>query len=225
MFYLCHNIVHCILQPITAMVGTKISGETCGKTSKPSLLSLETSIGLGGFFMPRNFNHYNKSDVCWNRYKLFSFSRYFFFFFLLAFFLFLLELLSVTYVKDNTMNTKYNNYLKSKQWADIKLDLFATRGEKCERCPSTYKVVPHHLTYKNLYNEQPKDLELLCAGCHAFVHGKIKPKYKKKRAKLPIELVRKIRKIKLLKRRKLITPKRCQQLIEKYIRKHKTHNN
>ena len=76
---------------------------------------------------------------------------------------------------------KYLSYLQSKEWAEIKADILIIRGEKCERCGTKYKrpssLHLHHLTYKNLYNEEPEDLELLCQKCHKREH--YKPKKKK----------------------------------------------
>ncbi len=71
--------------------------------------------------------------------------------------------------------SKYKQYLLRKQWADMKVDLITLRGAKCERCEKkTLKLHLHHLSYDRLYNEEPEDLELLCAGCHATDHGIIK---------------------------------------------------
>lgn len=38
------------------------------------------------------------------------------------------------------------------------------------------KLHLHHITYKNLFNEKPEDLILLCAVCHMKEHGLIKVK-------------------------------------------------
>lgn len=70
---------------------------------------------------------------------------------------------------------EYYKYLKSKDWSDIKLDLIHTRGNKCERCGNKRKhfryLHIHHLTYRNIGNEKPEDLEILCAPCHRKEHG------------------------------------------------------
>lgn len=66
---------------------------------------------------------------------------------------------------------KYKEYLQSVEWANIKLDLYANRGRKCERCRSTKFIQVHHISYDNLYNEEPEDLEILCGTCHKKVHG------------------------------------------------------
>lgn len=65
---------------------------------------------------------------------------------------------------------KYKQYLLSKEWLEIRLDIIQTR-KCCERCGSKQRLQVHHTTYKNLFNEEPEDLELLCSGCHMSEHG------------------------------------------------------
>lgn len=73
---------------------------------------------------------------------------------------------------SNNMTNKYKQYLNSKEWLDIRLDIITTR-KKCERCGSTNRLQVHHKTYKNIFNEEPEDLELLCGGCHKKEHDLI----------------------------------------------------
>ena len=77
---------------------------------------------------------------------------------------------------------KYLAYINSKEWLDIRIEIHHIRGGKCERCESTYNLQVHHITYKNLFNEEPSDLELLCSGCHIAEHN-LNKKGKKKRKK------------------------------------------
>lgn len=77
-------------------------------------------------------------------------------------------------------NKKYTDYLRSKEWAEIRLDIFETRGRKCERCDSKKFLNVHHKSYDNIFNEEPSDLEVLCRKCHEGEHGVGKPKGKKK---------------------------------------------
>tara|TARA_R110002020_G_scaffold420639_2_gene629784 strand:+ start:215 stop:517 length:303 start_codon:yes stop_codon:yes gene_type:complete len=79
------------------------------------------------------------------------------------------------------MTNEYKEYLKSKEWSEIRLEIIKTR-KKCERCGSKKRLQVHHITYKNIFNEEPNDLELLCSGCHKAEHG-IKKPVKKKRVK------------------------------------------
>jgi len=66
---------------------------------------------------------------------------------------------------------KYHKYLRSEEWAKIKTDLIILNDGKCEECGSRKNLQVHHLTYKNLFHEEPGDLVLLCGKCHMAVHG------------------------------------------------------
>jgi 5-methylcytosine-specific restriction endonuclease McrA len=67
---------------------------------------------------------------------------------------------------------KHIEYLLSEEWAKIRNDLFQTRGKECQRCGSKNQIQVHHLTYDNWKNEEPQDLEILCAKCHKSEHKK-----------------------------------------------------
>lgn len=69
------------------------------------------------------------------------------------------------------MNKEYKDYLKSKEWSDIKVDLYLSRGKKCERCGSSKFLHVHHKHYRNIFKEEPQDLEILCSSCHRREHG------------------------------------------------------
>jgi len=79
---------------------------------------------------------------------------------------------------------KYAEYLRSKEWTDLKIDLITARGQKCEKCGNQKKsptqLQVHHITYKNIFNESPEDLMILCSYCHRLEHGLVKKKSKKK---------------------------------------------
>lgn len=74
-----------------------------------------------------------------------------------------------------TMNKEYAKYLKSAEWNEIRVDVLINR-KRCERCGSKKRLEVHHLTYKNIFNEQPDDLELLCKKCHVSEHKQKKNK-------------------------------------------------
>lgn len=77
------------------------------------------------------------------------------------------------------MNDKYKQYLRSEEWANIKVDLITLRGNRCQRCgkkKALSKLQVHHKTYKNIFLENPEDLELVCAPCHMAEHNLLKPK-------------------------------------------------
>jgi len=85
---------------------------------------------------------------------------------------------------------KYHAYLKSEEWAQIRIDLIELRDSRCDRCNvkrmNKYLHV-HHLTYDRIFNEEPGDLELLCVQCHKAEHKKINLKSKRKlRSKKPV---------------------------------------
>lgn len=85
------------------------------------------------------------------------------------------------------MNKAYYAYLRSPEWAEIKVDLIQQRGNKCEGCGKKNKLQVHHLTYDRIFKEEPGYLQLLCATCHRKTHGlnkngkKIKPRKPKKK--------------------------------------------
>ncbi len=80
-------------------------------------------------------------------------------------------------------NKIYLDYLQSNEWAQIRIDLFELRGKKCERCGSKKRISVHHLSYDNIFNEEPEDLEILCDKCHKNEHGLIVKVKKKKYSK------------------------------------------
>jgi len=68
---------------------------------------------------------------------------------------------------------EYKDYLSSKEWQDIRVEMILNSGYKCELCgskrhPSHLDI--HHITYDRLTAEEPKDLIVLCKGCHAAQH-------------------------------------------------------
>ncbi len=80
------------------------------------------------------------------------------------------------------MKLKYREYLKSKEWVELKIDLLQLRLCKCEKCKiklPANKLQIHHKTYERLYNELASDLLILCGSCHKKEHG-IKNKTKRK---------------------------------------------
>lgn len=88
--------------------------------------------------------------------------------------------------KGKLDNEKYQAYLKSDEWATIKIELLTMRGYNCEVCGRRFSfsfLHVHHLTYDNLYNEEPEDLQLLCGKDHMKAHGLWKGFIAKKRLK------------------------------------------
>lgn len=67
---------------------------------------------------------------------------------------------------------EYDDYLKSEKWLNLRKSIIKRR-KKCERCGYDQNLQVHHKHYKNIFNERPQDLELLCARCHMKEHGLI----------------------------------------------------
>jgi len=66
---------------------------------------------------------------------------------------------------------KYSTYIKSKEWEDMKKLIFEWRGKRCQLCWRDDKPVHvHHITYKRIGNEDPRDLLVVCETCHKFIH-------------------------------------------------------
>ena len=67
--------------------------------------------------------------------------------------------------------TKYELYLQSPEFDKIRQAVFARDNHKCVVCGNNENIQPHHLTYRNVYNEQLADLITLCRTCHATYHA------------------------------------------------------
>ena len=67
---------------------------------------------------------------------------------------------------------KYQEYLKSQKWNDIKKLVFKRDKYVCQGClTETKNLQAHHLTYDRIYNEMCFDLITLCRKCHCNIHG------------------------------------------------------
>ena len=68
----------------------------------------------------------------------------------------------------------YEQYLKwDDNWRLLKNKIKEERGERCEKCRSEMELHLHHKTYKNIGNEKPEDLVILCEYCHKKEHLRI----------------------------------------------------
>jgi 5-methylcytosine-specific restriction endonuclease McrA len=67
---------------------------------------------------------------------------------------------------DPQWEAQYAKHIKSARWRNMKRDIGRLRGNRCERCRSTFQLQLHHKTYERLGRESPSDLELLCTACH-----------------------------------------------------------
>ena len=66
----------------------------------------------------------------------------------------------------------YKEFLSSEYWQKVKLLVIKRDGYKCVKCKSTTELLPHHLTYKNHFNElnHLEDLVTFCKYCHDTEH-------------------------------------------------------
>lgn len=88
---------------------------------------------------------------------------------------------------DDEWLKKYEAYLKSSTWKNIRKSLFKMRGEKCEKCGfGSYKLHIHHLTYERLCHERLADLQILCSQCHDSAHAVLDEIKKHKPSKLQL---------------------------------------
>ena len=67
---------------------------------------------------------------------------------------------------------KYQAYLCSREWAELREAVRERAGGECERCLSLPMDACHHLTYARKYREELDDLQAICNPCHDFTHGK-----------------------------------------------------
>lgn len=120
---------------------------------------------------------------------------------------------------------KYNQYIKSVEWYNLKIDLLQRRGCRCEKCgkrkrPTSLHI--HHITYERLFNEIPTDLIILCPLCHAKEHGIIKEK------KLPVKKIKPTKKSKRetrkTKQRNHIERQANEKFIAQQRRKHRNYS-
>ena len=70
----------------------------------------------------------------------------------------------------------YKAYLTSDEWKEKAHNAKECAGWRCQLCNRFgYKgkgLHAHHRTYERLTNEEPGDITVLCASCHAKYHGK-----------------------------------------------------
>ena len=69
----------------------------------------------------------------------------------------------------------YQDYLKSKQWADLKTKFRKKiKTRRCQFCGAMGELHIHHRTYVRLGRERFKDLVQLCDPCHSAIHDLVK---------------------------------------------------
>ena len=80
---------------------------------------------------------------------------------------------------------KYQEYLQSDHWKDLRRMKLEQSGRECKICGSKKDIEVHHLQYHNIYDVCLGDLLVLCRYCHnihhAFKTNKIRKRSKKYR--------------------------------------------
>lgn len=66
---------------------------------------------------------------------------------------------------------QYEAYMGSAAWKCKRSWALVLAKHKCEECGSHENLQVHHLSYENLGNEYPIDLQVLCKDCHEAVHA------------------------------------------------------
>lgn len=68
---------------------------------------------------------------------------------------------------------KYREYIASPEWRKKREHAIVRAGFVCQNCKvSKRELEVHHLTYRNLGNESPHELIVLCHSCHKMADEK-----------------------------------------------------
>ena len=90
---------------------------------------------------------------------------------------------NTVYIKKNNVHVEpdvvidltYEQYLKTEKWKALKRERLEIDSYTCQQCGCDvdyYSSHCHHITYKNLYNENVNtQLTTLCKECHNMVHN------------------------------------------------------
>lgn len=90
---------------------------------------------------------------------------------------------NTVYIKKNNVHVEpdvvidltYEQYLKTEKWKALKRERLEIDSYTCQQCGCDvdyYSSHCHHITYKNLYNENVNtQLTTLCKKCHNMVHN------------------------------------------------------
>ena len=63
-------------------------------------------------------------------------------------------------------------YLKSDHWKALRKLALHTHGKKCHKCSKAVRLDVHHLNYRNIFDVEVTDLQILCRPCHKAEHQK-----------------------------------------------------
>ena len=82
----------------------------------------------------------------------------------------------------SVLSQEYLDYLQSARWLEYRDQIIRAHGGRCTKCkrPDAPLEV-HHLTYDNLYHEEPADCVPLCRDCHREADGDRKRRAQRRR--------------------------------------------
>lgn len=67
----------------------------------------------------------------------------------------------------------YKQYLKSPEWQKKRSERLKLDDYKCQRCGRPFDLEVHHITYRNIFNEDiASDLITLCSKCRREIERK-----------------------------------------------------
>ena len=68
---------------------------------------------------------------------------------------------------------RYNKhqYLISPEWKTKRKQALKAANYSCQLCKAETDLHVHHISYKNLFRENPEDLAALCSDCHTYIHS------------------------------------------------------
>lgn len=70
----------------------------------------------------------------------------------------------------------YNEYLRTRHWANVRRSALIRAGYRCQVCLSNVPIDVHHISYARRGCELPEDVIVLCKdrgatkGCHTLQH-------------------------------------------------------
>ena len=71
----------------------------------------------------------------------------------------------------------YNDYLQTEHWKQVRKRALDYAGHRCQLYNAAHSLQVHHRTYERRGCEEPIDVTVLCAYCHAKHHDKMGRSY------------------------------------------------
>lgn len=71
----------------------------------------------------------------------------------------------------SSLKEKYEQYIQSEHWKNLRGEAIHIAGRKCEVCQSRSDLQGHHLQYRNFTDCTADDVLILCDGCHKLWHA------------------------------------------------------